>query len=624
MNKITSKLIGISICLILLFESYINVKALAGQTLTSAAASAVYYVAPTGSDSNPGTLTAPFATVAEGLSVAQTGDTIYVRAGTYSTVDIDKSGITLSGYPNEIVKIIGRLVCYQQTNDIVENFDVSGAPAGNYNGAVEIDDCNNSTFQNIVSHDNVLEWVSGFEINNSTGDHILNNISYNSDSGIDVSSSTNIEIAGNLVYDNTIAAGNSDGISVDDPMSSGINIHNNISHDNSDDCIDTWTSSNNTIANNTVYHCGGTGDGNGIKAGGDGPGGNDIVSGNLSYNNYACGFTSNGSADTFTNNISHDNGTCGFEDFRDNGNTQISVYTNNEAWNNPINFSIANTSLVIINGDTTATPSSTTPTTTIVPTNTLTFTSTPSQTPTITPTNVLTATSTLALTPPPSITPLPTNVFTSTATQIPPTQTAVPPTATQIPPTQTAVPPTPTATQVPPTQTVVPPTPTATQIPPTQTAVPPTPTATQIPPTQTVVPPTPTATQIPPTQIVVPPTPTATHVPPTQKPATPTTQATTQPPLNEIYDDKNSAFVYSSGWRNEYNSKAYDGSYKQSDIKKILRQLWNSQAVHLVFYIQQHGALAIWIFTWMVRSLAPLTKDHPLFNFRSTGIIQVR
>ena len=84
-----------------------------------------------------GTLTAPFATVAEGLSVAQTGDTIYVRAGTYSTVDIDKSGITLSGYPNEIVKIIARLVCYQQTNDIVENFDVSGAPAGNYNGAVE-------------------------------------------------------------------------------------------------------------------------------------------------------------------------------------------------------------------------------------------------------------------------------------------------------------------------------------------------------------------------------------------------------------------------------------------------------------------------------------------------------
>ena len=585
MNKITSKLIGISMCLILLFESYINVKALPGQPLTSAAAqplaaSAVYYVAPTGSDSNAGTLTAPFATVTKGLSVAQTGDTIYVRAGTYSTVEINKSGITLSGYPNEIVKIIGRLICYQQNNDTVENFDVSGAPAGNYNGAVEIDGCNNSTFQNIVSHDNVLQWVSGFEINNSTGDHILNNISYNSDSGIDVNHSTNIEIAGNLVYNNTIATGNSDGISVDDAASSGINIHNNISHDNADDCIDTWTSSNNIIANNTVYHCGGTGDGNGIKVGGDGAGGNNIVSGNLSYNNHACGFTSNGSADTFTSNISHDNGTCGFEDFRDNGNVQISVYTNNEAWNNPINFNIGNASLVIINGDTTATPISTTSTVTIVPTNTLTFTSTPSQTPTTTPTNALTATSTLALTPPSSITPLPTNVFTSTATQIPPTQTALPPTptATQIPPTQTAVPPTPTATQIPPTKTAVPPTPTATQIPPTKTAVPPTPTATHISPTQTAVPPTPRATHtpratrtprathIPPTQTAVSPTPIVTQVPPTQKPATPTIQATTQPPLNEIYDDKNSAFVYFSKWQNDYNSKAYDGSYEPSDI----------------------------------------------------------
>jgi len=57
-----------------------------------------------------------------------------------------------------------------------------------------------------------------------------------------------------------------------------------------------------------------------------------------------------------------------------------------------------------------------------------------------------------------------------------------------------------------------------------------------------------------------------TQVPPTQEPATPTIQAITQPPLNEIYDDKNSAFVYSPRWQNDYNSKAYDGSYEPSDI----------------------------------------------------------
>ncbi|MBN1607253.1 MAG: hypothetical protein JW940_11515 [Polyangiaceae bacterium] len=43
-----------------------------------------YYVAPTGSDSNPGTLDEPFATLQEGADVAAAGDTVYIRGGTYS------------------------------------------------------------------------------------------------------------------------------------------------------------------------------------------------------------------------------------------------------------------------------------------------------------------------------------------------------------------------------------------------------------------------------------------------------------------------------------------------------------------------------------------------------------
>jgi len=44
---------------------------------------ATYYVANTGSDSNPGTLTGPFRTMTRGVSVLKAGDTLYVRAGTY-------------------------------------------------------------------------------------------------------------------------------------------------------------------------------------------------------------------------------------------------------------------------------------------------------------------------------------------------------------------------------------------------------------------------------------------------------------------------------------------------------------------------------------------------------------
>jgi hypothetical protein len=57
----------------------------------SAATQATYYVSPTGSDSNPGTLTAPFQTIAKARDVVRTinsnmtGDIyIYLRGGNYS------------------------------------------------------------------------------------------------------------------------------------------------------------------------------------------------------------------------------------------------------------------------------------------------------------------------------------------------------------------------------------------------------------------------------------------------------------------------------------------------------------------------------------------------------------
>lgn len=42
-----------------------------------------YHVATTGNDDNPGSEASPFATIAQGLSVAQPGDTVYLHAGTY-------------------------------------------------------------------------------------------------------------------------------------------------------------------------------------------------------------------------------------------------------------------------------------------------------------------------------------------------------------------------------------------------------------------------------------------------------------------------------------------------------------------------------------------------------------
>lgn len=75
---------------------------------------ATYVVATTGNDSNPGTLSQPFKSFAQGVSRLQPGDTLYIRGGLY-TEQIDLQGpnktgiagnyITIAGYPGEKVII---------------------------------------------------------------------------------------------------------------------------------------------------------------------------------------------------------------------------------------------------------------------------------------------------------------------------------------------------------------------------------------------------------------------------------------------------------------------------------------------------------------------------------------
>ncbi len=76
---------------------------------------AALYVAPTGLDSNPGTLALPFQTVAQGLSVLEPGQTLFLRGGTYGEwLTMARSGtaadpISLRSYPGETVELTGRL-----------------------------------------------------------------------------------------------------------------------------------------------------------------------------------------------------------------------------------------------------------------------------------------------------------------------------------------------------------------------------------------------------------------------------------------------------------------------------------------------------------------------------------
>lgn len=94
---------------------------------------ATYYVAPTGSDSNPGSATLPFLTLQRGVDAAKAGDTIVVRDGTYGppaagctggsgfAANIDKAGtaaawITLKSETKRGATLDGQNACHSYIN----------------------------------------------------------------------------------------------------------------------------------------------------------------------------------------------------------------------------------------------------------------------------------------------------------------------------------------------------------------------------------------------------------------------------------------------------------------------------------------------------------------------------
>jgi hypothetical protein len=89
--------------------------ALLSSVLPISAAGNTYYVSTSGSDSNPGTFSAPFRTIGKGVRTAQAGDTVMVRGGIYSEeVIFDHGGVagsplTVQNYAGESVTLDGSM-----------------------------------------------------------------------------------------------------------------------------------------------------------------------------------------------------------------------------------------------------------------------------------------------------------------------------------------------------------------------------------------------------------------------------------------------------------------------------------------------------------------------------------
>lgn len=91
---------------------------------------ATYYVAPTGADTNPGTSNRPFATIMRAQAAAASGDTVYLRGGTYL---LDNSHLTATNNPWAIVNNItkGR-ISYLAFPGERPVFDFSGVQPSGY------------------------------------------------------------------------------------------------------------------------------------------------------------------------------------------------------------------------------------------------------------------------------------------------------------------------------------------------------------------------------------------------------------------------------------------------------------------------------------------------------------
>ena len=288
---------------------------LIGLGMSAAATHAAnYYVAPGGSNSNPGSLAAPFATLQKAHDVANPGDTIYMRGGTYvlsdSAVQIQRSGsstnrITVANYPGESPILDGAAI------------------TTSYRSAIQF---SNASWWHFVGLEIKNAAAMGIYLTGSSNNNIIEDceIHHNtriqaSGAGIQISSPA----GGNLILNNDLHHNGKYGTSGGDGIgnsstSTGNVIRGNRVWRNNDDGIDLWGSQQALVENNWSWENGkkddlspSGGNGTGFKlGGGTTPDGLHTIRNNLAWRNHANGFDDNGAslAMNVFNNTSWDNG----------------------------------------------------------------------------------------------------------------------------------------------------------------------------------------------------------------------------------------------------------------------------------------------------------------------------
>jgi hypothetical protein len=301
---------------------------------TPAHAAATLVVATNGNDTAPGTVDRPLKTVQRAIDLAQSGDAIAIRGGTYAlttNIKILRSGtadrpFTLANYSGEHVVIDGeqlpntpapvggsipradRGAIHQQAS----YWRISGLEIINGPYAIYCDGCNNNVFERLVTRDN---YESGFQLQGASSNNQIRNL----DSYGNRDPRKNGESADGLAIKEGSGTGN---------VVRGARLWNNV-----DDGFDAFEFLSPIRIENTIAYGNGfnrwnfpdfQGDGNGFKLGGGDPDppADHTVRNSMSFNNATDGFTDNGNPGSLNvdHNTAYHNGGTGF-DFADSHST---------------------------------------------------------------------------------------------------------------------------------------------------------------------------------------------------------------------------------------------------------------------------------------------------------------
>lgn len=164
-----------------------------------------FYVTPDGKDTNPGTFNAPWQTPQYAVETAPDGATIYIRAGTYSPITIERTGLTLLSYPGETAIFSGD---------------------GREQHTIMIRNTSAVTISGLRIQDNPVAYGTGIHVENSQDVLISSNlIQSNQGFGVVLKDNVNVTVTNNELTDNANAIEVRYG-------SDGVVLRNNMIHNN--------------------------------------------------------------------------------------------------------------------------------------------------------------------------------------------------------------------------------------------------------------------------------------------------------------------------------------------------------------------------------------------------------